>query len=150
MKCASDRRCPRDLGRAGTVSLEFALIAIPFFLLTFAAMDLGRFFITWHSLRTLTSELARATLVYCASASYGSSCPLPSSIEQSILQSKTPLLYATSANFASTPTASRSAAVAGVATITASASYNFSFVVPAWTGLTGPISSSATLSVYTN
>jgi Flp pilus assembly protein TadG len=39
--------------------LEFALVAVPFLFLLIAAMDLGRYFITQHSLRTLTSEAAR-------------------------------------------------------------------------------------------
>ena len=46
--------------QAGTVSLEFALVALPFFLLMFACVDLGRYFITRTSLHTLTSEARRS------------------------------------------------------------------------------------------
>ena len=45
--------------------MEFALVAVPFLFLLIAAMDLGRYFITQHSLRTLTSEAARSAVVNC-------------------------------------------------------------------------------------
>jgi Flp pilus assembly protein TadG len=41
----SRRRRPL-LGQAGTATLEFALVAIPFLFLLIAGTDLGRYFIT--------------------------------------------------------------------------------------------------------
>src|SRR5689334_6642366 len=62
---SSDRQYGPWLGRSGTTSLEFALVAIPFIFLLVAGTDLGRYFITRHSLHTLISEAARATLIKC-------------------------------------------------------------------------------------
>ena len=42
--------------------MKFALVAVPFLFLLIAAMDLGRYFITQHSLRTLA---ARSAVVKC-------------------------------------------------------------------------------------
>ena len=53
MSCASSSLRRPSRGQAGTASLEFALVAVPFFLLIVAVTDLGRYFITRDSLRTL-------------------------------------------------------------------------------------------------
>lgn len=146
MKCASSRRRP-GLDCAGAASLEFALVGLAFLLILFGTLDLGRYFMTMHSLRTLTSALARATLVYCGrtGAVYTSSCNLPAAGVDSA-ESQVPFLK--SIDFTSTPSATRSQAVAGVATITASATYNFTFVLPIFARLSGPISASTTLRTY--
>jgi Flp pilus assembly protein TadG len=118
--------------------MEFGLIAIPFFLIGFATFDLGRFFITEHSVRTLTSELARATLVYCANQPTGSVCTLPAAGTQSVQSAEAKVPFLIAGGFAAGPTASRSAAntSTGVMTITASTSYNFSFIMPVWRSVT--------------
>lgn len=135
------------LGRAGTTGLEFALVAIPFVFLLIAGMDLGRYFITQHSLRTLTSELARATLVYCSGQSQASACTLPASGAQSVQSAEANVPFLASSSFAATPTALRSSINqnTGEMTITASAAYNFDFVLPFWTQLNGAISEQTTL-----
>ena len=69
-KSASDRR-PRGrcallrLGnRRGAMTLEFALVALPFFMLLLGAMDLGRYWYTVHALRNYSADAARAAFVY--------------------------------------------------------------------------------------
>lgn len=127
-------------------------MAIAFFSILFAAMDLGRYFVTQHSLRTLTSELARATLTYCAQsgASYTTACSLPAAGAQSVASAKAKVPFLTSTgSFVGTPSATRSAAnAAGVVTITASAAHDFNFVLPVLVGLSGTISESTTLKTY--
>src|SRR3974390_2994097 len=71
MSCATNRRPLCRLGRWGTVSLEFALVAVPFVLIMIAGMDLGRYFITEHSLRTLAAEAARSAMVNCFGSAGG-------------------------------------------------------------------------------
>jgi Flp pilus assembly protein TadG len=146
MSRASSNRRRSVLGSAGTTSMEFALIAIPFFFITFATMDLGRYFITQHSLGTLTSELARATLIYCTGKSPNSVCTLPAAGTPSVQTAKAAVPFLAGA-FASGPTASRSVVNTntGEMTITASASYNFNFFMPLWTGLDGNLSSTTNL-----
>jgi Flp pilus assembly protein TadG len=51
--------------RRGATAMEFALIAIPVMITLFAIFDFGRYAITLHSLRTLASEAARATMINC-------------------------------------------------------------------------------------
>jgi len=130
------------LGRDGTSSIEFAIVAVVFFNIIFATMDLGRYFITQHSLRTLTSELIRATMVQCVGNT--AACQL-NGANVTAAEAKAPFLAA--ANFAATPTATRSAAdTNGVMTITASASYAFQFVFPVFSGLNGNITDAIQLS----
>jgi Flp pilus assembly protein TadG len=131
------------LGQAGTTSLEFALVATAFFAIMFAGMDLGRYFITQHSLRTLTSELVRATMVQCAGTS--TACTL-SGANVTTAENKVPFLV--QGNFVVPPTSTRTAInpATGVMTITASASYPFTFVFLGFTGLSGPIAETTHLS----
>jgi hypothetical protein len=127
---AFSRRCRLLRGKAGASSLEFALVAIPFVFLLIAGMDLGRYFITQHSLRTLISEAARATLVSC----YGQgACTLPASNKLTVA-AKVPFLVRGSINWV---TASQGAPNpnTGVSTISVTVTYPFSFFLPAWTGL---------------
>jgi Flp pilus assembly protein TadG len=49
----------------GTTTLEFGLIAMPFFWLMFGIFDLGRYAITMHSLDTLASMSARQVMITC-------------------------------------------------------------------------------------
>jgi Flp pilus assembly protein TadG len=134
MSFASNKRRAGGLGCAGTTSLEFPLIAIAFFFILFAAMDLGRYFLTQHSLRTLTSELARATLAYCmqTGASYKAACNLPANGTQSVASAEAKVPFLTAGDFSGTP----------------SAAYNFNFVLPIWMNLNGTISETTTLTTY--
>jgi Flp pilus assembly protein TadG len=139
---SSSGRPPR-LGREGTTSLEFALVAVAFFSIMFACMDLGRYFITQHSLRTLTSELIRATLVQCSGTT--SACSL-SATNIEATEAKVPFLVASAITLSPVPTRSAVDPSTGVMTVTASASYAFTFTLPVLSSLSGPISNSTQLS----
>jgi Flp pilus assembly protein TadG len=131
MPFASNRWARPLLGQSGSAGLEFALVAIPFVFLLMAGMDLGRYFITQHSLRTLTSEAVRATLVSC----YGSTgaCSLPSA-SKTTAAAKVPFLTSGSVTWV---TANQTApdANTGVRTISVAVSYPFTFILPAWISL---------------
>jgi hypothetical protein len=132
MSRASNRRCDPALGQAGTASLEFALVALPFMLLMIAGVDLGRYFITQQSLHTLTSEAARLAVVNCFgldACTYAQAVPTPSTV-----WAKVPFLDRTQPLASLTVTQSRNVAT-GVKTITATANYRFTFILPAWTGI---------------
>jgi Flp pilus assembly protein TadG len=122
----------RELGCRGATALEFALVAAPFIFLMLAGMDLGRYFITEHSLRTLTSEAVRATLIACYAST--TPCSLPAAT-QSTIWSKVPFLDATATGASLSVTWSPPDASASVRTITVTASYPFAFVLPMWTSL---------------
>lgn len=53
----------RRLDRRGTASFEFCLVAVAFFTLMFAIIDLGRYLITVQSLETLAGAGARALMM---------------------------------------------------------------------------------------
>lgn len=57
----------KKLNRRGTVSFEFVMIAVPFFVLMFTIFDLGRYAITQQSLRLLADAGARAMMINCYS-----------------------------------------------------------------------------------
>lgn len=57
----------KKLNRGGTVSFEFVMVAVPFFVLMFAVFDLGRYAITQQSLRLLADAGARAMMINCYS-----------------------------------------------------------------------------------
>ena len=128
MSLASNKR---RRSRSGTTSLEFALVATPFVFLLMAGMDLGRYFITQHSLRTLVSEAVRATLISC----YGSttSCNLPSASKTTVA-AKVPFLTSGSISWGTANQGAPNAST-GVRTISVTASYPFTFILPAWVSL---------------
>jgi Flp pilus assembly protein TadG len=122
--------------QSGTTSLEFALVAVPFVFLLLAGMDLGRYFITRHSLRTLVVETARLAVINCAGRSacdYATAVPTPT-----LMWAKVPFLdpAGSGASLSANQTVN---AASGVATVTATASYDFTFVLPAWIDMNGAI-----------
>jgi Flp pilus assembly protein TadG len=143
MSPASNRRPHPGRRRDGTASLEFALVAIPFLFLLIAGMDLGRYFITQHSLRTLISEAVRATLVSCYGSSSG--CSLPSA-SQTTVAAKVPFLASGSITWVTPPNQGAPNASTGVRTISVTVSYPFTFILPIWTSLNAnsPITESTT------
>jgi hypothetical protein len=141
MKSASNK----VLDRSGTVSLEFVLIFSTFWLLFLATCDLGRFYMTANSVRTLASELVRQTLIYCADPVAHPSdrtCTLPASGAHSVATAKAIVPFLVSANFATTPSASRGVvdSYTGVMMVNANVSYPFSFMVPVWQGTISQVS----------
>jgi Flp pilus assembly protein TadG len=143
MSPASTRRYRRVLGQSGTASLEFALVSLPFLLILIAGMDLGRYFLTQHSLRTLISVATRSALIYC----YGASgvCTLTTPLAQTA-ETKVPFLTAGSITWPSgLPTQTAPNPGTGVRTITVTARYPFTFILPVWTGLNGPITETTSM-----
>jgi hypothetical protein len=111
------------------------IIFMTFFTIFLAVCDLARFWVTTNSVRTLASELVRQTLIYCAPQSQTSVCALPSSGTNSVATAEASVPFLLTDGFATAPSASRSAMdTNGVMAITASASYNFSFMLPVWRG----------------
>ena len=90
-----------------------------------------RYFITKHSLHTLADEAVRLTLVNCFGQT--TSCSLSSSGWQTV-ELKVPFLSTSSLNPAPTATQILDTST-GVRTVTATATYPFAFILPAWTGL---------------
>ena len=132
MKSASNR----GLGTSGAVSFELVLIFMTFFTIVIAVCDLARLYVTANSVRTLASELVRQTLIYCANQDQTTICTLPSTGTHSVAIAETAVPFLGTSGFAATPSASRSPinATTGVMAITASASYNFSLMLPVWQG----------------
>jgi hypothetical protein len=55
----------KKLDKRGVAAMEFALVAVPVFMLIFAIFDLGRYAMTIHSLRMLADAGARAVMINC-------------------------------------------------------------------------------------
>jgi hypothetical protein len=127
----SNKRSGSSLGQAGASSLEFALVAVPFSFLLIAATDLGRYFITQHSLRTLTSVAARSVMVNCfglGACPFATAVPSPQQV-----WAKVPFLN--SALSGASLTASQVLDPTGVRVVTVSAQYPFTFILPAWAAI---------------
>jgi hypothetical protein len=131
----------RKLDQRGIAALEFSILAAPFFVLTLAIFDLGRYAITQQSLRALANAGARAWMIdncYVNSAlkKIAPTCsgdPLPSVAAKKAVA---PFLYAGSG----APTLN-TAAGGSVLTVTASEP-GFSMILPVWgTTFTNPSAS---------
>jgi hypothetical protein len=125
------------LGTRGSTSMETALVFIPFMFIMIATTDLGRWFLTQHSLRTLSAEAARATMVACYAAG---TCSLSSTAKAQV-QALTPFLASGSTTLNASQTV-----VGGVRTITVTATYPFNFIFAPWTDLSGTITETTNLS----
>ncbi|NLS70640.1 hypothetical protein E3H11_17260 [Bradyrhizobium brasilense] len=130
MKSASSR----VLDRSGAVSFELVLIFTGFLLIFIAISDVARFYVTANSVRTLSGELVRQTLIYCATQSQTATCTLPATGTNSVATAEAVVPFLGSSGFVSPPSASRTAmdTTTGVMNITASASYSFSFMLRMW------------------
>ena len=98
--------------------------------------------------RTLASELVRQTLIYCANKLQTTACALPSTgAKQCRHRGEYSVPFLLTSGFTATPSASRSAinATTGVMGITASVSYNFSFMLPVWKGTINQVAQTANL-----
>ena len=107
--------------RSGVTSVEFALVAIPFFTLIFGTFDLGR------SLDTLASAAARQISIQLVqnvltSGGPGAACAAPYSPTQ--MQAIVPFL-----SIGGAPVLN---ATAGASTCTVTASKTFTPVLPVW------------------
>jgi Flp pilus assembly protein TadG len=129
------------LDRKGAAAMEFALIAIPFLILMIAVTDLGRYFLTQHSLRTLTAEAARTVMVSCFNAS--SLCSLtPAQI--SVVEAKAPFLIAGSTTLTASQTPPSGAT--GLRIVNVTAVYPFTFIFYLWNANSGNITETTRVS----
>jgi Flp pilus assembly protein TadG len=134
---SSRRRLCAD--RRGTTTLEFGLVGGMLLMLMIGGIDLGRFYLTQHSLSTLLNEGVRATYVQCFAKS---SCTL-STANATAAWGKVPFL--SSAMTGASLTASQAAgSTTGSYVITASASYPFKFYLAPWVPDNGTLTVSTT------
>ena len=132
MSCATSRR-GRQPGRGGTAALEFGLIAPMFLVLVLSVTDLGRFYLTLHSLHTVLGDAARAAIVDPTL----SGCSAPAAR----VAADAPFLAASQLSLC----VAQSVA-SGITTITVNASYSFNFLLPSWQGASGTLTDSTTVS----
>jgi Flp pilus assembly protein TadG len=134
----------RKLDQRGIAAFEFALVAVPFFLLMFAIFDFGRYAITVQSLRTLANAGARATMIQCYStAAIAKTSPSGCTAVNTYLpdaqkQNAAPFLYVGGL----TPTLSTAAGAAAL-TVTASQP-GFTMIMPIWRAVLNTTPSSST------
>jgi Flp pilus assembly protein TadG len=116
-------------------SLEFGVVALLFLMVLIGCMDLGRYYVIEHSLRTITAEAARAALVNPAIS--GTIDPTSASFA-----ALTPFVDDANLTLNVYPSPSF---IIGVSTITVIATYNFTAYSPIWSSLNGLISDSTEL-----
>ncbi|MDI1243906.1 MAG: TadE/TadG family type IV pilus assembly protein [Rhodoferax sp.] len=63
MKNSALANSPSKVPQRGVAAVEFALVAIPFFLLLFGAMELGRLLYLWNTVQEVTRHAARQAVV---------------------------------------------------------------------------------------
>lgn len=131
MSRASSRR---RLGRAGSTSLEAALTAVLLVNLIVVALDVGRYFLTEHSLRAVTSEAVRAAV---ADSELGD-CSAPKARVGAIAPMLEPAQLVLCVTREGLNTY-------GLVTVKATATYPFSAMSPLLSALDGTVSERASL-----
>jgi Flp pilus assembly protein TadG len=132
------RKCNKlawRLGRAGVTSLEFGVVALLFLMMLIGCMDLGRYYVIEHSLRTIVAEAARAALV-------NPSIKDPIDLTTAGFAAITP--FVNNANLTLSVT-QPSSFPGGVNQIIVTATYVFTAYSPIWSSLDGTISESTEL-----
>ena len=121
--------------RRGSASLEFALIALPFFLLLFGITDMGRYLLFSHGVNAISSEAARYMMVQImAGSSFTNGCQTSSSVAVQVA-SAAPYLDQTQLTFCTTTSTISPAGGTPATKVTVTASYPFQFFFPAaWGG----------------
>jgi Flp pilus assembly protein TadG len=135
MSCVINKLRFLRLGRRGTASLEFALVAIPFFMLMLGIIDLSNYFATQQSLETAVSEAQRAA-VTSSSANISNDCSTIKGTVASVVPYLGPNL-----SLCVTKTTS-----SGVVTVTVTGTYPFTFILAVWSGNNGTLSHTVTTS----
>lgn len=142
----------RRLGTAGATSLEFGVVAFIFMSLLFGVLDLGRYYVIEHSVRTATSEAARAALA-TAPPGLSTNRMVGCTTAWAAVKSIVPLLDDSAMTLciawtttSPTGTVTNGVGVPGVTTVTATGQYSFTAISPLWSGLTGTITETAKLS----
>ena len=132
----NDRHVPSSRRRRrGSASLEFALIAVPFFLLLFGIADMARYLLFSHGVNAITSEAARYMMVQImAGSSFTNGCQTGSLVAARV-QSAAPYLDQTKLTFCTTTSTITPAGGPTATKVTVTASYPFNFMFPAaWGG----------------
>jgi len=123
------------LGRAGVTTLEFGVVALLFLTMLIGCMDLGRYYVIEHSLRTVVAEAARA-------AQANSS--LSGSIDPTTAGFTAITPFVDNANLNLTVTQTPSGRVS-IRKISVTSTYIFTAWTPIWSVLDGPISETTVL-----
>jgi Flp pilus assembly protein TadG len=132
------RASSRRRRRAGSASLEFAFVVVPFLVLLVAAMDLARYFVTQQLLRTVTVAAARECMVLVTGGA--TDCNTIQAQVESIAPILNPGLLNISASSPLTDTKKKAT------TVTITSTYPFTFVLPFWAAESGVLSAETTLS----
>jgi Flp pilus assembly protein TadG len=119
-------------------SLEFALVFPMFMLLFLGTIELGRYWLTVHSLRTLAAEASRAALIDTTLGASAQDCTTP----KTRVGGLAPFVNTSSLTLCVTQTTK-----GGVITISVTASYPFGFVLPILNPSSGTLSET-TLTAY--
>jgi len=129
MSCKSSKPAWPRLGRAGVTTLEFGFVAFLFLMVLIGCMDLGRYYLTEHSLRTMVAEAARARLV----------TTLPGTITGPTTDTFAAIApFVNNANLTLEITPSP-VFLKGITTITVTGTYTFTAWSPIWSALNGKI-----------
>jgi Flp pilus assembly protein TadG len=139
MSSVSNRRWPRRcrLGRAGVTTVEFAVVAQLFMTVLIGCMDLGRYYLIEHSLRTVVAEAAREVLVE-NKTTYNEMTVTPSSANFGAI---TPIVDNNNLTLIVNQFPTRP----GVTQITVTGTYAFTSYSPIWRALDGNITETTVL-----
>jgi Flp pilus assembly protein TadG len=139
MSSASNRRWPHRcrLGRTGVTTVEFAVVALLFLTVLIGCMDLGRYYLIEHSLRTVVAEAAREVQVE-NKTTYNTVTVIPSSANFGAI---TPFVD----NSNLTLTVFQFPTRPGVTKISVTATYAFTSYSPIWRALDGNITETTVL-----
>lgn len=138
---AFSSRGAQRLGRAGTSSLEFAIILLAFLILLLGTTDVARYLFTLQSMQTLANQAARYGSLPTNSTSYLSpSCP----VDLTALPFTPPPFLDSSAQLC---VAIGNDATSGASTVTATVTSSFTAFTPGFSALT--TTGVSTLSVAT-
>jgi Flp pilus assembly protein TadG len=129
----------RRLDRAGVTSLEFGLVALLFLTVLIACMDLGRYYLVEHSLRTVAAEAVRVYMT-CYNSNGERTCAQPTRAEYAAIAP-----FINNANLLVTVSQTSSARTHTGIEFTAIARYTFTSYSPIWTVLNGTITESTVL-----
>jgi Flp pilus assembly protein TadG len=130
MSRASSKPLWWRLGRAGVTTLEFGVVAMLFLMVLIGCMDLGRYYVIEHSLRTVVAEAARAAQVNSS---------LSGSIDPTTASFTALAPFVDNANLNLTVTQTPSGRVS-IRQITVIGTYAFTAWSPIWSSLDGLIS----------
>ncbi|MFO1024309.1 MAG: TadE/TadG family type IV pilus assembly protein [Acetobacteraceae bacterium] len=136
MPSGAGRGAGRSRTGRGGATLEFALLALPFFLLLFGIADAARYLLVQHGVRTLAAEATRAAMVQIMAGGSlwdrNGACATRSILASRVAASA-PYLDLGRLTLCVTMAADTSVSPSAT-TLSINASYPFSFMLTAWGG----------------